>query len=815
METLLQDVRYAFRALLRNPGFASTAIVILALGIAANATIFTTISALFLRPVPADRPDELVDVYTRTATPAGPAGRWRLSSFLDFLSLRDTAGVFSGAAAYLDVRLTTGGVAGDPEILHGIMVTSSYFGVLGVQPALGRGFLPEDDLPGARPVVVISHAYWKNALSSDPAVLGRTITLNSRPFTVVGVAPPGFAGTRVSEAAPSSFWLPMAMQPVALPGADLLASRGSRWIEIIARLEPGVSPSSAQAALDVLSASIRKDSPETSAEIALALSPASRLEMQTRGEASGILGLLQAAVGLVLAISCANVSGLLLARAAGRRQEIAVRMSLGAARARLVKQLLTEGVVLSVLAGTAGVVLALWGTDVLSRLAPPLAFDLRLDVRALAFTMVVSLVTGILTSLAPALQATRDVLPSLKDRSAPLSSRSPLRNVLASSQIALSLVLLVSAGLFLRSVVKAQSIDPGFDASKLLVVSADPSLLGYAESRSRETYARIGDRLSSLPGVLSVALTDTVPLGNRMIGTGVQIEGREPPSDENPSIVYRSLVSPGYFSATGVKILSGRAIEAADREGSPGVLVINETMARRFWPGEDPLGKRLRFDTDDWRTVIGVAADSKYHKLAEDPTSYMYAPWLQSASGAPAATPMSLLLRTEGDLSSLALSARKEIAAIEASIPLTGVRPASDLVVDADQRRFIASLLTVLGALAALLASIGLYGLISYAVGRRTREIGIRIALGARGSDVLRLVVRQGMGVVAAGIGAGLVISFAATRLFRSMLFGVTPTDLLTFVGLAILLCVAGAAACWFPALRASRVSPSVALRYE
>jgi putative ABC transport system permease protein len=816
MESLLQDLRFGVRMLLKNPGFTLIAVLALALGTGVNTSIFSLLDAALLRSLPVRQPEQLVKLQRLRQDGKINA----IFSYPAFRDYHEQNQVCSGLFAYYTTPLSLSGGRGVAERIYGTLASGDYFPVLGVQAALGRMFGSADDqTPGGRPVTVISYGLWRRRFAGSRDVIGKTITLNNYEFTVIGVAPPNFTG--LVRGFSSDLWLPLAMSQQAIPDdpPDTFANRSLIWLQVMGRLKPGVTPMQATASLETLGNQIDQANGRPGQE-KLMIAPGEKGATWMVSEFALPLKLLMTVVGIVLLIACANVANLLLARAGVRRKEIAVRLALGANRRRLVRQLLTESVMLALLGGAAGLVVAVWSNDFWRLLKPaddyfPLSIEGRLDWRALGFTLLVSLLTGLVFGLAPALQSSKfDLIPTLKDEAYAFRGerRFSLRNLLVIAQVALSLALLIGAGLFVRSLGKLQSLDVGFRPERMLVVSLDPSLHGYDQAKGRELYRTLLERVRSLPGVRMATLAATVspnPGGSRIIDA-VEIEGRagsieSVAADENR-------VGPDYFTTMNIRLLRGRDFTAQDREGGPPIAVINETMARRLFPGEDPIGRRFRFgDADPFIEVVGVVGDGKYRSLREEATLCLYQPFLMNYRHA-----MNLLVRTEGEPQSIVPAVRNIVAALDPRLPVFNVRTLDEQVRAATaQERAVATLTSLFGALALLLAAIGIYGMMAYTITQRTREIGLRMALGAQRADVLRLVVRQGMLLVLIGVAIGMAASFALMRLLDSLLFGVSATDPLTFAGSSLLLVVAAMMACWIPALCATKVDPLTALRHE
>ncbi|MBI1761539.1 MAG: ABC transporter permease [Acidobacteria bacterium] len=823
MQTLWQDLRYGVRVLLKQPGFTLIAVLTLALGIGANGVIFSLINALLLRPLPVEQPQELAAVFTSDFS----SGDFGGSSYPDYADFRARNQSFTGLVSYQPQPLSLN-VDGANERAFGEIVSGNYFTVLGLKLALGRGFLPEEELrPGAAAVAVISHKLWQTRFNSDPATVGRNVKLNGQPFTIVGVAPANYGGLLRGLAV--DWWVPAMMADQLVPGSRNLTERGNRGIFVMGRLKPGVTVAQAQAEFNNLAAQLYQEWPQQwdnirrqGRKVSLIPESEARVMPGVRTPLVIFTALLMTVVGLVLLIACANVANLLLARAAARRKEIAIRLSLGAGRGRLIQQLLTESVLLALLGGVAGLALATWGADLLMAFKPPVPFPLELnlhgDWRVFGFMFGLSLLTGVVFGLVPALAASRpDVTHALKDDSGASSGRGRLRGALVVVQVALSLLLLICAGLFLRSLRNASSIDPGFDADNLLAMSMDLQQQGYDETRGKIFIEQLLDRTRALPGVISASLADDLPLGLGGSRRSVTIEGYAAQAGEDMEI-HSSTVAPGYVETLRIPLLQGRTFAAQDRPEAPGVVLINEAFARRYWPGQPPLGKRIQMgggpngaNDAPYLTVVGVVKDGKYTSLGEEATPFLYLNLAQRYVAAP-----TLIIRTQSNPTDLLATVRNEVAALDKSLPLFDVKTMRQhLGIALLPARLAGSVLGIFGLVALLLAAAGIYGVMAYAVAQRTREIGIRMALGADARAVLRLVVRQGMTLVLIGLAIGLTAAFALTHLLKSLLFGVSTADPLTFAGIALLLMSVALLACWIPARRATKVDPLIALRCE
>ena len=822
MQILWQDLRYGLHKLLKNPGFTTVAVLALALGIGANSTIFSLANSVFLRQLPVPQSNRLVWLFTE---------RDDNVSYPDYVDYSHQTDIFSGVLAYDWVALNMGS-SGQADRVQGDLVSANYFEVLSVNVERGRSFLPEEDqTPGAAPVAVISHALWRDHFGSDQNVIGKTVILNGQQFAIVGVAPAGFVGTE--EAFPRDVWVPLSMRAQVRSGImgaggnqNPFTDRNARWFTTMARLKPDVSLQQAQSRMDYLAAQLASAYPETNANRHITIYIAGNGRPIFRTMLLPVTWILLTTVGLVLLISCANVANLLLARATARRKEIAIRLALGASRGRLVRQLMTESVLLALLGGCAGLVLSFWITNLLMALKPsvplPININVRTDWRVMVFTFLFSLLAGIIFGLVPALQASKpDVVPVLKDeRSAFGHGRNlfSLRNILVIAQVALSLVVLVAAGLFLRSLRNAQAISPGFAATQVLGMSLDTGAQGYDETRSRLFYEQLVNRVQALPGVRAASIAQSAPLSYLYapaLAVPTIVEGHEPPAGENPPVIGKNTVGPKYFQTLGIPILRGRDFTAEVQEGAPKVVIINETMARRFFANEEPLGRRLRVMRRGGQPVsceiIGVVGDSKYLSLGEDPRPYMFFPFQQNSWPV-----MTLLVRADSNPKNLIAAIRQQVKTLDDNLPpFNVVTLAENIDISLFPARFGALLLGGFGVLALVLATVGIYGVMSYSVSQRTHEIGIRMALGAQVNNVLRLVVGQGMLLALVGVAVGLAAAFAVTRVVKNLLYGVSATDLATFAVITLLLFVVALLACYVPARRATKVDPLVALRYE
>jgi predicted permease len=810
LETVAQDLRYGLRTLARAPGFTVAAVLALALGIGATTAIFSVVDAVLLRPLPYEHPDRLAVVLTRGTGPVAPG---------NFLDWRRDASSFERMGAAESWGTNLGG-DGRPEHVDGVRVTSDIFPLLGVRPQLGRTFAADEDQPGRAKVVVLGHRLWQRRFGADAAVVGRSITLDGVPHVVVGVMPRGF------EFPP--FWATGAELWAPLSLAERADNRNGQSLRTFARLAPGASLDQARAEMATLTGRMEKEYPGTNRNVVVRT-----LDDVVVGDVRSALLVLLGAVAFVLLIACANVAHMLLARASARHKQVALRAALGASRARVIRQLLTESIVLATIGGVAGVALAAAALRALIAISPgnlPRLETAALDGRVLAVTLLVSLVTGIAFGLVPAVQASRfDLTGSLREGERGSTSgagRHALRRLLMASELALALVLLVGAGLMIRTFVALRRFDPGFDPRH--VVSAVVSLTG---SRAEEPARRLGfyrevlDRVRALPGVASASAINHLPLAGDVWGFPFHIEGR--PADapgESPSAAFR-VVLPGYFQTMGLPLTRGRDFTEDDRLGAPGAIIVNEWLAERFWPGVDPIGKRLTLDDTDknpeWLTVVGVAHNAARGKWAAAPDEEMYLPLLQSRlylerQGGPFSFLTLVVRTTTDDPGALAPSLRTAVWDVDGNVAVSEVQTMTAVVAHATASpRFYLMLLGSFAAAALALAAVGIYGVMSYSVARRRSEIGIRMALGARPADVLRLVMREAIGVVAIGGGIGLAVAWLMTRLMGGLLYGVAATDPLTFALVGALLTLVALLATYVPARRAVRIDPLSALRAE
>lgn len=808
----MNDLRYAWRMLLKNPGFTAVAVLSLALGIGANTTVFCWIQNILLRPLPGvAKPEHLVVVTTTHG-----ATQWDTVSLPDLKDCRELRDVFAGiiGSQITPACLTLNGKA---RWIYGQIATANFFDVLGVKTALGRTFLPEEDQkPGANPVLVLSYGFWQGHFGGDPNVIGQTVELNRRSFTIVGVVPPDFRGTM--SGLNFDFWAPLSMHNEVANFGSLI-HRGDHWLHTQARLQPAVGRERAQAALNLLTRQLEQAYPDTNREIGLRILPMWKSPYGGQAAMLPVLRILLAVSLGVLLIVAANVANLLLARAAVRTKEVSIRLALGAGCGRLIRQLLTESLVLALTGGAVGVVFARWGTKLLRTLLPnthlPIGYTFNLDAQTLGFTLLVTLATGVIFGLAPAWQASRTNLNrTLKEggRSAGGGASSHgLRSVFVVAEVALALLLLVGAGLCIKGFQRARQIDLGFDPRPMLVAGLRIGMNGYTRETGQIFYRQLRERLSNLPGVKEAALASWLPLGFEGGGSlNVDPEGYVRRPNEDSSIPF-SIISPRYFAAMRIPLLDGRDFTDQDNENSLKVAIVNETMARRYWPGVNPIGRKFKI----WRgtvTVVGVARSGKYRSLNEPPQSFFYLPYQQGVWD----LNLGISLRTEGNPSALMTTLEREIHALDPGVEVWAKLPMLDYIQAAFlAQRITSTLLVGLGLLALALAAMGIYGVMAYVVSQRTHEIGIRMALGAQRGDVATLILSQGLTLTLIGVVIGLLGAVAVTRLLSNFLYGVSPFDPLTFVGVPLALCLVTLVACYFPARRATKVDPMEALRYE
>jgi predicted permease len=821
MDTFLADLKYSVRMLIKRPGFSAVAVLTLALAIGANTTIFTLINAVFLHALPVADAPTLVDMWTVDAKNTFANFRRIQTSWDNYKDYAKQSDVFSALAAHQNIPLTLSG-RGEPQQLQGFLATTNYFDVLGVKPQMGRTFHAEDgNAEGANPVVVVSYSLWGHKFGADPNFVGQTVTLNGTPFTVIGVMPPGFKGAFLLNPS-DQFWIPMGMHKQVLTGVfeEFLESRRALFLNITGRLKPGVSITQAEATLKTIAKQLEKEYPNDNEGRSVELSPIIENAVGVNFRKQFVLagGMLLTVTGLVLLIACVNIANLLLARAASREKEISVRTALGASRGRLVRQLLTESVVLSIAGGLAGLLVAYWSRDLLWSYRPPFldadTISLDLDARVLFFTFGIALLTGVLFGLIPALRSSRpDLIETLKvgGRQGGAWGHNRLRSGLVVAELALALVALVGAGLFVRSMQEAQKIDPGFETKNLAVMGFDVGAARYTDEQGKQFYKTIMERAAAIPGVASATVASNFPLAGGF-SRSVFPEGTEHDTKRRGVLVTTNMIAPNFFETLHMQFVKGRLFNDFDTEKTTLVAIINEAMAKKFWPGEEAVGKRFAFfGSPDLHEVVGVVKTTVIAAIGEDPQPQVFLPIPQYYQ--PAAT---LQIRTTGDPSVPLGAVRNAVQQLDRNLPLVFVQTIGQVM---DQGlwapRMGAALLGLFGLLSLVLAAVGVYGVMSYSVTQRTQEFGIRMALGAEANSILRLVVAEGAWLAGIGLTIGLVAAAFLTRLLAGFLFGVKPGDPATFGGVSLLLAGVALLACFVPARRATRVDPLVALRYE
>jgi putative ABC transport system permease protein len=804
-----QDVRYGLRMLAKNPAFTTIAVLALALGIGANTAIFSVVNAILLRPLPYKNPEQLVMVWENATHLGFPKNTPSPANFLDW---RQQTTVFESMAAFAERSFNLTGV-GEPERLDGRRVSANLFGLLGVRPIIGRTFVPQEDQPGTK-VVLLNESLWQRRFGGDPSVIGRALTLNNESYTVVGVLPgsvrlPAFGNWR------DQVWVPLAFP------AEEAAGRGNHFLEVIARLKPGATLQQARAEMETIAARLAQQYPEQNTRIGAVVNP---LHEEIVGNMKPALLILLGAVVFVLLIACANVANLLLARAAVRQKEIALRLALGADRARLTKQLLVESVLLSLLGGLVGLGFAYAGLHLLTRFIPPdiaHAETIAIDGKVLVFTLLIAIVTGLIFGLAPASQASHfNLNETLKEggRDSGAGVRGKrLRSSLVIAEVAVSFILLVGAGLLINSFMHLRNLDPGFRADHLLALNVDLSEVKYPDTARRTAFFdEVVRRVQPLPGVQSVAVAGNLPFTYNGDSMGIAVEGiPDPPPDQWPDVIYRT-VGPGYLSTMGIPLVRGREFNDGDTLDTTLGVVVSEKTAKHYWPNQDPIGKRLKPGTttgqSPWRTVIGVVKDVRQNDFIAEPKMQMYFSYKQVQS----LVANALVVRTSVDPLSLAMPVRNAIWSVDKDQPVANIDSMENIVAGAVARqRFSMLLLAIFAALALVLAAVGIYGVMSYTVAQQTREIGIRIALGAKRGDVLKMTVKQGLKLVGLGLVIGLPSAFILTRVMSSLLFGISATDPITFLGISLVVLAVALLASYIPALRATKVDPMIALRAQ
>ena len=825
MQTLSQDIRYAIRMLLKNRGFSAIAILSLALGIGANTTIFTVVNAILLHPLPVKDISRLVQVDTvDSKTLVTTANTTKLGmSYPNFQDYARDNQVFSEVGCFVGPGPLTWSGGTEPKQILGQLVSANYFEILGLRPATGRFFLRDEDIQrGGNNIAVLSHALWINKFGSDPNIVGKVLTLNATPYTVIGVAPRGFKGIFTFGGA-EEIWIPVSMYPQVLAGflKDNFNDRRFLTTTMFGRLKDGVTVPAAEASLKTIASRLESAFPKDNASRSVALTPLVEAVVGVNNRNQIVLasGLMMAIVGLVLMIACVNVANLLLAQAARREKEISLRAALGASRRRVTRQLLTESLVLALLAGIVSSAIAYAGRATLWSFRPPFILegdlDIGFDFRVLAFTLGVSLLTAVLIGLAPAIKVARpNLIEVLKvgGRGGSVSwTRNRFRSLLVITEIALALVALVGAGLFIRSMQNAEQVDPGFESRNLFVFAFDLGALHYDEGRAQQFFRAAIERAEASPGVASATVASNLPLGGGLART-VFPEGQDEASGYRGTLTQLNDITPNFFKTLRIPLLSGREFTDGDRKDTNQVAIVNEAMAKQFWPGQNPIGKRFHFFGENTlREVVGLVRNTVVNTIGEEPQPLAYLPLTQDF--APAVT---MQVRTTGRPEAVVATVRRNVQALDSNLALTNFNTVGEVL---DQGlwapRMGAGLLTIFGGLALVLAIVGVYGVLSYSVSQQTREIGIRMAMGAQAGRVLSLVVKQGMRLAVVGLTLGLLVALAAMHVLSSLLLGVSAHDPFIFGGVSLILAMAAVLACYVPARRAARVDPLVALREE
>lgn len=817
----LRDLKVGLRSMGRAPAFFFFAVLTLALGMGASTTVFTVVNTLLLHPLPARDPSRLAALYMTDVKSQRGSGSLLPISYPNLKDYQEKNEAFGSVGGFSPPMVMTLTQNSESERFFGELITDGYFEALGITPAKGRFFLPsEDSTPGSAPVAVLSYNAWRVRFDRDPAIIGKALNINGATFTVVGVAPPGFLG--VSAVFGPDVWLPatMAQEVLPVPLQDVLQDRGKPFFQGVARLKPGISRSQAEADLEPLAATLRQQYPDSNGGHTIDVQPITTALYSTTGGERGLAFVsvvLLVIVGLVLLIACSNVANLLMARAVGRRQEIAVRLAIGASRGRLLRQLLTESVLLGLFGGIAGLGIGYEGCQLLWSFRPPEVarnlVDPRLDGKVFLFALLLSLATGFVFGVVPSLRASKTgLVDSLKEESrvAGLGRRSAkFQKALLAGQVALSLVSLIAASLFLRAVGRAYQIDPGFDEQHLAVFMMNPEQVGYDAARLRGFHREVVDRVERIPGVAAVSWASDLPFWESA-SHGVVIEGREQQRKSETLSSVQNVVDVGYFKTMRIPLLQGRTFSDADQDGTLPVVIVNEELARRYWPKGDAVGQKIHLSADSvTRQIVGVVKTTNYTTLGEAPQPCLYLPLRQNTGDA-----MNLFVRTAGNPADVLGAVQREVRDIDPKVEITDSRTGATLM---DQvlfnARIVLAMLGLFGILALALASVGLYGILAYSVSRRQREIGVRMALGASRAAVLRLVVREGMLLVCIGAAIGLGLSLVVGRAFSRMLFGLSPADPLSLAGAAGVLLLVALVACYLPALAASRMDPMRALR--
>ena len=824
LEVFMQDLRYGLRMLRKNPGFTAVAVLSLALGIGANTTIFTVVNAILLHALPVRDISRLVEMDTvDTKTLVTQARSEKLGmSFPNFQDYRRDNTVFTDLAAFMPTEVTwSGGV--EPRQLLSELVSANYFEVLGIRPARGRFFMPDEDTkPNGNDVAVLSYALWANKLGSDPGIIGKPLIFDARPYTVIGIAPRGFRGT-ITFFSSEQVWIPTSMKDQVLGGKikDFFNDRRFLTVGTIGRLKPGVEMTAAEASLKTMATHLEAEFPKDNGGRSVALSPLADAAVGVNDHKRIALAgaMMMGVVGLVLLIACVNLANLLLAQGARRQKEISLRAALGAGRTRIVRQMLTESMLLSLAGGAVGLGIAYAGRSILWSFRPPFieqsGIDLSLDSHVLLFTLGVAILTGFIFGLVPAVKASRpDLMETLKSggRSGTMGwRRDPLRSLLVIGEMALALITLVGAGLFLHSMQNAQKTELGFESKNLLAMNFDLGALQYEEGRGQQFYRAAIEKVKNSPGVASVSIASNAPIGGGLLRT-VFPEGRDEASGYRGTLTTVNNIIPGYFETLRIPVLRGRSFNDGDRKETTMVAVASEAMVKQYWPNEDGLGKRFHFFGDPTlREIVGVAANSVINEVGEEPQPIVFLPMAQDY--VPAVT---LQVRTTGNPENVVATARAALQSLDPNLAVTNVFTIEQILAQALWApRMGGLLLALFGALALVLSAVGVYGVLSYSVNQQTREIGLRMAMGAQRSDVMRLILGQGLRLTVLGLGLGVLVALGLMRVLVSLLFDVRAYDPLTYTAVTLLLTAVALLACYIPARRAMRVDPMVALRYD
>jgi predicted permease len=820
----MQDLRYGLRMLRKNPGFTAVAVLSLALGIGANTTIFTVVNAILLSALPVRDLPRLVQMDMVDSKTLVTQARFEKlgMSFPNFQDYRRDNQVFTDLAAFMPIAVTWSGGA-EPRQLQSELVSANYFDVLGIRPARGRFFMPDEDTkPNGNDVAVLSYALWANKLGSDPGIIGKPLILDARPYTVIGIAPRGFRGT-ITFFSSEQVWIPTSMKDQVLGGKikDFFNERRFLTVETFGRLKPGLEMSAAEASLKTIASHLETEFPKDNRGRSVALSPLADAAVGVNDHNRIALagGMMMGVVGLVLLIACVNLANLLLAQGARRQKEISLRAALGAGRARIVRQMLTESLLLSLAGGAVGLAVAYAGRSILWAFRPPFiedtGIDLALDSHVLLFTLGVAILTGFIFGLVPAIKASRpDLMETLKSggRGGTMGwRRDPLRSLLVIGEVALALITLVGAGLFLHSMQNAQKTDLGFESRNLLAMNFDLGALHYEEGRGQEFYRAAIEKVKNSPGVTSVSIASNFPIGGGLLRT-VFPEGRDESSGYRGTLTLVNDVTPNYFDTTRIPVLQGRTFTDGDRKETAPVAIVSEAMAKQHWPNENAVGKRFHFIGDmTLREIIGVTANSVVNEVGEEPQPIVFLPMTQDY--VPAAT---LHVRTSSKPEAVVATARASLQSLDPNLAITNVFTIEQILSQALWApRTGGLLLALFGGLALVLSAVGVYGVLSYSVNQQTREIGLRMALGAQRGNVMRLILGQGLRLTVVGLGLGILVALGLMRILVSLLFDVRAYDPSTYIAVTLLLTAVALLACYIPARRAMRVDPMVALRYD